>query len=297
MGNQIKQVFDSIFKDLRSLVRIQGKFYFPIVATKRCVSHFYGKNFLRGAMAKFLFVTDLDHTLVGDDRALVELNQQLNQHRQAYGTKIVYATGRSPLLYQELLAEKELLVPDALIAAVGTEIYHQGEKNPDPTWSERLAVGWNREVVESISGNFADLIPQPDSEQRPFKVSYFVTETAAEEVIPRLELLLQESGINVQLIYSGGKDLDILPRVSNKGLAVHFLRKHWEFEDTQTVVCGDSGNDIALFSVGKPRGIIVGNAQPELRKWLEHHPTDYRYMAQAYCAGGILEGLKYFGFL
>lgn len=248
-------------------------------------------------MTKFLFVTDLDNTLVGNDNALIELNQKLSQHRQAYGTKIVYATGRSPILYQELLTEKELLVPDALIASVGTEIYYQGEENPDRTWSEKLSVGWHRDVVESIGANFADLIPQPDSEQRPFKVSYFVTEKAATEVLPRLESLLQESGIKAQLIYSGSKDLDILPRVSNKGLAVLFLRKHWEFDDTRTVVCGDSGNDIALFSVGKPRGIIVGNAQPELRQWLQHHPSDDRYLAQADCAGGILEGLKHFGFL
>ena len=48
-------------------------------------------------MAKFLFVTDLDDTLVyrtvGDDSALAELNQLLSQHRQEYGTKIVYLPG------------------------------------------------------------------------------------------------------------------------------------------------------------------------------------------------------------
>ncbi|HCF29166.1 MAG TPA: sucrose-phosphate phosphatase, partial [Cyanobacteria bacterium UBA11049] len=70
-------------------------------------------------MTQFLFVTDLDNTLVGDDQALVELNRKLSQHRQEYGTKIVYATGRSPTLYRELQQEKQLLQPDALVAAVG----------------------------------------------------------------------------------------------------------------------------------------------------------------------------------
>jgi hydroxymethylpyrimidine pyrophosphatase-like HAD family hydrolase len=73
------------------------------------------------AVSAFLFVTDLDNTLVGDDEALKELNQQLAQHRQEYGTKIVYATGRSRSIYHDLKAEKQLLDPDALIAAVGTE--------------------------------------------------------------------------------------------------------------------------------------------------------------------------------
>lgn len=248
-------------------------------------------------MAKFLFVTDLDNTLVGDDRALEKLNHLLSQHRQEHGTKIVYATGRSPQLYQELLIEKTLLSPDALIASVGTEIYYQDSSSPDPTWSSQISAKWNREDVVSIGANFSDLVPQPLLEQRPFKVSYFLAETAAEEVMPRLELLLQERGINAQLIYSGSKDLDILPRNSNKGLAVEFVRQHWEIDSKQTVVCGDSGNDIALFSVGESRGIIVGNAQPELRKWYEANLADYRYLARANCAGGILEGLHHFGFL
>ena len=64
-------------------------------------------------MAKFLFVTDLDNTLVGDDNALIELNNRLQQTRQQHGSKIVYATGRSPVLYQELKDEKNLLEPDA----------------------------------------------------------------------------------------------------------------------------------------------------------------------------------------
>ncbi|HEY9740025.1 MAG TPA: sucrose-phosphate phosphatase [Coleofasciculaceae cyanobacterium] len=250
------------------------------------------------AVSAFLFVTDLDNTLVGDDEALKELNQQLAQHRQEYGTKIVYATGRSRSIYHDLKAEKQLLDPDALIAAVGTEIYDDDRKDAaDPAWSEKLSEGWNRELTVATAAHYSDLVPQEESEQRPFKVSYYLAEPAAVEVLPRLESQLSERGLNVKLIYSGGKDLDILPRNSDKGLAVQFLQQKWGIDNTRTVVCGDSGNDIALFSVGEARGIIVGNAQPELRQWYDNNPTDYRYMAKAYCAGGILEGLYHFGFL
>lgn len=249
-------------------------------------------------MAAFLFVTDLDNTLVGDDNALKKLNQQLSQHRQEYGTKIVYATGRSRQIYQELKLEKQLLNPDALIASVGTEIYDDdGQDTPDPAWSEKLSQGWDRDLAVATVTHYADLVPQPDTEQRPFKVSYFLTEDAAAEVLPRLELQFLESGLDVKLIYSGGHDLDILPRNADKGLAVQFLQQKWGIENTQTVVCGDSGNDIALFSVGEARGIIVGNARPELRQWYDNNPADYRYLAQAPCAGGILEGLYHFDFL
>jgi sucrose-6F-phosphate phosphohydrolase len=250
------------------------------------------------AVTAFLFVTDLDNTLVGDDKALNELNQHLSQHRQEYGTKIVYATGRSPILYRQLATEKPLLPPDALITSVGTEIcFNPEEEVFDPEWMEILSKGWDREQVVATAAHYSDLVPQTDSEQRPFKVSYLLSEQAAQELLPRLDSALKERNLDVKLVYSGGQDLDILPRQGDKGLAIEFLRQKWGIDAAKTVVCGDSGNDIALFSVGEARGIIVGNARPELRQWYKANSTDYRYMAQAHCAGGILEGLYHFGFL
>lgn len=248
-------------------------------------------------MAKFLFVTDLDNTLVGDDNALAEVNNRLQQARQEYGTKIVYATGRSPVLYEQLKEEKHLLDPDALILAVGTEIYTNGRNAPDSDWSEKLSPGWKRDLVVATTSHFSELVPQPDSEQRPFKVSFLLTQESALKVLPQLESELQNSGLDVKLIYSSGIDLDIVPRHSDKGQAVQFLRQKWKFVAEETVVCGDSGNDIALFAAGTERGIIVGNARPELLQWHNENPADYHYLAKHFCAGGILEGLKYFGFL
>jgi sucrose-6-phosphatase len=249
------------------------------------------------AMKPFLFVTDLDHTFVGNDAALVKLTQMLTEHRQEYGTKIVYATGRSPVLYKELQEEKNLVEPDGLVLSVGTEIYLDGDGTPDAAWSEILSLGWNQELVLSITQQFPDLVPQPDSEQRPFKISFFLQQEVAAIVIPQLESELEKCELNVKLIYSSGIDLDIVPRSSDKGQAMQFLRRKWKFAAEQTVVCGDSGNDIALFAVGNERGIIVGNARPELLEWHSDYPADHRYLAQDFCAGGILEGLKYFGFL
>lgn len=245
---------------------------------------------------QFLLVTDLDNTLVGDDRALAELNHRLTQHRQQYGTKLVYATGRSPILYEQLAQEKSLLPPDALVASVGTEIYHQGQATPDPDWEAKLASGWDRNQVIATAAHFADLVMQPETEQRPYKVSYFLTENAATHVLPQLEQQLQAQQLAVQLIYSGGYDLDILPRPANKGLAMTFLRQQWGIAPEHTVACGDSGNDLALFTIGEERGIIVGNARSELLHWYQTNPSPRCYLAQGHCAAGILEGLHHFGF-
>jgi sucrose-6-phosphatase len=137
---------------------------------------------------------------------------------------------------------------------------------------------------------------QPETEQSEFKVSFFLTEDASIEVLPQLDSLLKQQGLEVQLIYSSSRDLDILPQYANKGSALTFVRQSLGFQPELTIVCGDSGNDIALFAAGEERGIIVGNAQPELLSWYRDHPTPNHYLAKFHCAAGILEGLEYFGF-
>jgi len=249
-----------------------------------------------GTVAQFLFITDLDNTLVGDDAALAQLNERLLEHRATYGTRIVYSTGRSRASYLGLREEKQLIEPDAVINGVGTEIYLADQSAPNPEWSGRLSEGWDREGILANVTHFADLTPQPAAEQNPFKISFFLSDAVASAVLPRMDQRLKDAGYAVNIIYSSGQDLDLLPVRANKGLAMTFLRESWQFEPQRTVACGDSGNDRALFERNEERGIIVGNARPELREWHEANPSPYRYMAKAPCAGGILEGLLHFGF-
>ena len=245
----------------------------------------------------FLFVTDLDNTLVGDDAALLELNEHLANHRQKYDSKIVYATGRSLYLYRLLAEDKSLLPPDALITAVGTEMYFDSDREHyDREWAEILSQGWNREEIVAIASQFEKLQSQPNSEQNPFKISYYLAEHEAQETITRLKTALNEHNYDVKLIYSAGQDLDLLPKNGDKGLAVQFLRQKWDITSEKTIVCGDSGNDISMFE-GEEKGLIVGNAKPELRQWYEANGSDNHYLADSVCAGGILEGLRHFDFL
>jgi sucrose-6F-phosphate phosphohydrolase len=90
--------------------------------------------------------------------------------------------------------------------------------------------------------------------------------------------------------------LDLLPQNSTKGLAVQFLRRKWDIAASETIVCGDSGNDISMF-IGAEKGIIVGNAKPELLQWYEENKNETLYLAQSSYAAGIIEGLKHFNYL
>jgi sucrose-6-phosphatase len=150
--------------------------------------------------------------------------------------------------------------------------------------------------VMTIGSHFADLKLQPHSEQRPFKVSYFLTKQAAIVILPQLENLIKSKDLDVEVIYSDGKDLDILPRNANKGSAMSFLQQKWGIDSTRTVVCGDSGNDISLFSAGQEKGIIVGNVKHELLDWFKSNGSPHHYLATEFCAKGIIQGLDYFGF-
>jgi len=76
----------------------------------------------------FLFVTDLDNTLVGDDQALAELNRQLSQHRTEHGTKMPWAI---TTLYRQLKPKSSFGTrrPDR---RRGDRNYLNGSDTPDP---------------------------------------------------------------------------------------------------------------------------------------------------------------------
>ena len=219
-------------------------------------------------MSKFLLATDLDDTLVGDDQALEELNQYLTHHRQAHGTLIAYITGRSLEDYKTALrAKRPMLDPDVLVPSVGTEIYYNGSETLDPEWVQQLSQNWDHDLIVSLCQNLPELKPQPPSDQRRFKISYYLDEQIAPQVLPQLEALLKEQELAAKVVYSSGINLDILPANGDKGHAMYFLRQKFGFDHTETVVCGDSGNDCAMFAHGEEKGILVGNAKTELLEW------------------------------
>ncbi len=239
---------------------------------------------------RFLFITDLDNTLVGNQQATTALLHRLLLIRtELY---VVYATGRSFASACALKAEQQLLEPDYWVTGVGSEIYYQGEL--DRSWSTRLSAQWDRAGIAQLLTNYPDLLPQPDAEQNPWKLSYFLRPGATSAILAELERQLADFA--AKLIFSSGQDVDILPRLGDKGLACTYLRQRLEMPLDRTVVCGDSGNDISLFQQGT-LGIIVGNAQPELLAWYQQYGTPQHYLADAPCAWGILEGLQQFGWL
>lgn len=181
---------------------------------------------------RFCIVSDLDHTLVDhSDHSFPTLLEfdRLWLSKFAHDSRLVFSTGRSLALYTELRNSAPLLTPDLLICSVGTEIYQDvnDELVLDKEWLDVLDQGWDRDKITSlVSGKFPQLKPQADSEQRPHKVSYHLEKGGFDEAtfIKDVQSSIEQEGLSVKVVYSGGVDVDVLPEKASKGLALRFLQ-------------------------------------------------------------------------
>ncbi len=235
---------------------------------------------------RWLFVSDVDHTLLGDDEALTALMAAL---AAAPWVTAVYNSSRPCASLRETLAQNPRLRPPAyLIGALGTEIEDGATGARLTDYQEQLRPGWQRPPIHHLMQTLG-FTPHPDQFQTPFKASYDVPDEAAYRVARER---LATAVLPAKLIFSGGKNLDIIPAGAGKGAVIRFLHRWLGIPGERVVVAGDSGNDVDMF-IPPFRGIIVGNADPDLRA----QAGTAVYQARASYAAGVLEGLLYWGVL
>jgi sucrose-6F-phosphate phosphohydrolase len=232
---------------------------------------------------------DLDGTMVGDPVALAQLNGELAALRGRIG--LAYVTGRGLASTLQLIASEGLLTPDAIVAGVGTAIHHGPAWQPDRSWHRLLSQGWSGERVNAASAFFPALVPQPESHQGLLKRSFYLEAAHAPRTLRLFADALRHHRTRARLVYSSGVDLDVLPTRAGKGNAVRHLVRQWGLSLGDTLVCGDSGNDWEMLSLGCPAA-MVANAQPEL-----HALPSSVYRARAPFAAGVHEALHHFGWL
>lgn len=238
----------------------------------------------------YLLATDLDGTLVGDAAALSRLNTEIE--RLGDRLVLVYVTGRSYVSVQRLMAAQDLLVPRYIIAGVGTSIHQGPTWETDAHWVRRLSQSWSAERVRAIASFFPTLMPQPPECQGPFKASYYLPEQHAERTLSALQDTFRIQRVSARLVYSSGRDLDILPARAGKGNALRYLATRLGISLSMTMACGDSGNDRDMLSLGGPAAVMA-NAQPEL---LAPLPMGAYHCQEGYAAG-ILEAMGHYGWL
>ncbi|XP_020880989.1 probable sucrose-phosphatase 3b isoform X2 [Arabidopsis lyrata subsp. lyrata] len=225
-----------------------------------------------------MIVSDLDHTMVDhqdhENLSLLRFNS-LWEYAYRRDSLLVFSTARSPILYKELRKEKPLLTPDITITSIGTEIAFGNSMVADHAWVESLNTDkWNREIVLEETSKFPELTLQPKTEQRLHK-------------------------LDVKIIYSWGKNVDVIPRGAGKGEALEYLLKKLQAEGifpVNTLACGDSEHDAELFSIPDVHGVMVSNSQEELLKWRSENALNNLKVIHSTerCADGIIQAIGYF---
>lgn len=250
---------------------------------------------------RLMLVSDLDFTMVdhkeSSHAALLNFSC-LWAAEYSHNSLLVYSTGRSLQRYLELRKEVPLLTPGVIILSVGTEILLGSSMEPDKDWEKLLDDGWNRNIIVEEALKIPDLHFQEEPDQRPHKVSFKLDKEKSAEIQERLSAQLQKRGLKVKILYSGHVDLDVLPYRAGKGQALAYLEKKLSQEGClvkNILVCGDSGNDIDLFTVEGIHGVIVSNAHEELIQWHQLHGSITKiFCASQRCAGGIVQALEHF---
>ena len=237
------------------------------------------------------FSTDIDGTILGKPDALNRFTATWSKIPDQHRPLLCYNTGRLLEDLQNLVEEEHMPRPDYLICGVGTRIFDVGANRILKSFNDILDEGWNLNQVQQVleSHSFASL--QPIQFQSKYKSSWYAHGLSSQDLLS-LEQELEHAGLDVHVVYSSDRDLDILPKYANKGNALTWLLKQLNIARKACLVAGDTGNDAAMFLKKDIRGIVVGNAQPELQEATIGKEV---YRAEGACADGVLEGLRHFG--
>ena len=239
-----------------------------------------------------MLITDIDGTLVdegGDQTGIEELREILKNRGENFIFGI--ASGRSLVKIRKALEDYDIPIPDIVISSVGANIYYGLDKNlADKGWRQHIAYRWKRTKAIEIIKGFPGLTLQEEANQSSSKISYYVEEDIFD--YDKLMQLLGPMTRQLNVILTRGIYLDILPKRASKGRAVRYLAHKWSVPLHQTLVCGDSGNDLDMFA-GSTMGVVVGDHAEEMEilrnsKWV--------HFSSESGPRGVLDGIKQFNF-
>lgn len=203
----------------------------------------------------------------------------------------IVATGRCISEARAVLSDWHLPEPDAFVTAVGTELHRPdgtGRLVLCPAFQAEVARDWDRSAVLHALDRAGARMQAP-VEQRRWKLACFGDAREAD----RLRRHLSRADIDVRVVASHGRLIDVLPRHGGKAAAIRAFARLHGLTRQDCIVAGDSGNDFdMLASCG--RGIVVGNALTELDA-LPRRAGLHR--TRGVHANGVLEGMRTAGLL
>lgn len=230
-----------------------------------------------------LLATDLDGTFLGGRQAHRLKLYRLIRAQKNF--KLLFVTGRGIESVMPLLDNPIIPDPDYIICDVGATVLDGKTLKPIQPIQAEIEEQWPgalhiQKKLEHIQG----LRLQEVSQQR--RCSYFFD---ADTDINAVKDIADE--MNLDVLLSAGKYLDILPKNTNKGSTLKKLAKLMDFPEDRILVAGDTLNDQSLYDTHY-KGVVVGAAEPALVEYTSDMANVYQ--ANRAGAGGILESLEHF---
>ncbi|HKI60247.1 MAG TPA: HAD-IIB family hydrolase, partial [Mariprofundaceae bacterium] len=185
-------------------------------------------------------ITDLDQNLLGDPESLADFTAILKKHRK----QVIFAiaTGRNLESALSIIRKQKIPQPDLLITSLGTAIYYAPNLTRDSVWSRHINHHWQRRTLVELLEDIPGLEMQPKNNQTPYKISYFIDPSVAPEIQEINRYLLQhEQSVNVT--FSHGQFLDVLPYRASKGYALRWAAEQLGIPLENMLVAGGSGAD------------------------------------------------------
>ncbi|MCD2452691.1 HAD-IIB family hydrolase [Methylicorpusculum oleiharenae] len=270
-------------------------------------------------MSKHILIcTDLDRTLLpngkqpespGARAAFARLVSRLE-------VSLAFVSGRHRQLVEEAISQYQIPIPDWVIGDVGTTIYQLKDNKwlPWPEWEQEISLDWQGLTAHDLRPFFREfkaLTLQEESKQNRYKLSYYLPlETKVRPLQHAMLLRLSLANIRASLIYSVDEEtstglLDVLPERATKLHAVEFLMRNKDFDISNTVFAGDSGNDLPVLT-SAIQSVLVANAGLDVVEQaqyqsLQEGSESALYLAQGGFMGmngnysaGILEGVAHY---
>lgn len=236
---------------------------------------------LKTESKSFIFFTDLDDTLFGNETYLEEFYEYWIKNCLFDSKKsLIYATGRTYPSFCNIENVMEIFYPQYLICSNGAEIYqydsNTNEYNLDQEWDKNIMVNWNSDIVLL---EFKKITWLSDScktfhDSKGLRLCAYIDDInnnrkELDETIKRLD----EQNIFISVFYSGSsnkKMVDVHSRRAGKGNASLYLMNKLQFKKEESFGFGDSNNDLDLIKkCGK--GVLVGNSQKDLIEYYSNN--------------------------